>query len=371
MIGEAHTVKTSQLHLVHTQDYDKLRPIFSRMAGIHLNIVAVLEGNSSGVVYVDNAGAPATACLVFGGAFYLVGNPHNHTFNGALAALLPRDTYFVLFPETTEWDETLSGVLADTYAVRAKRRYYSLAQNRTAEWQDRVPDGFTVRPIDAELLASGLVNGDGVEDGILDEWRSLSVYLAHGFGFCLVHRDTIASWSCTDYVSGERCEIGINTAWKYRRRGLGTLAAAATAAQALARGFTQIGWHCWDNNVGSIGVAENVGFEQEAAYDVFINHWTAENITDMSQEEFRAFAQDYERAFEVRPPSSGFPHVVAAKAWALSGDRPGCFRQLNQAADLGWLCSVDQLREIWPEFFWNPELDEISEWQDLAARLGG
>ncbi|NIO43930.1 MAG: GNAT family N-acetyltransferase, partial [Burkholderiales bacterium] len=89
-----------------------------------------------------------------------------------------------------------------------------------------------------------------------------------------------------DYVSGERCEIGVNTVWDHRRRGLGTLTAAATAAHAVDLGFTTIGWHCWDNNVGSIGVAQNVGFVRIADYDVFINHWAAENVSDMTAEEF-------------------------------------------------------------------------------------
>ncbi len=361
----------AQLYAVQPRAYEKLRPIFSQMAGIHLNITAVLEGNSAGVVVADDLGAPSTACMIFGRAYYLVGDPHNCGFNVALDAKLPRDTYFVLFPETDGWEDALAEVLADTYSIPARRRYYVLKQPRIADWQERVPGGFSIRPIDAGLLARGLDNGDTVEGGILSEWCSLSAYYALGFGFCLLHDETIVSWSCTDYVSGERCEIGINTAWDYRRRGFGTLAATATAAFALASGFSRIGWHCRDNNVGTVGVAENVGFEQAAAYDVFINHWAAENVTDMSQEQFQAFAEFYEHEFASHPPSSGFPHIVAAKARALSGDRCGCFRQLNQAVDLGWLRSVDQLRQIWPEFFWNPDLDQMQPWQDLAVRLAG
>jgi hypothetical protein len=151
--------------------------------------------------------------------------------------------------------------------------------------------------------------------------------------------------------------------------GVGTLTTAATSVQALARGFSQVGWHCWDNNVGSIGVAEKVGFKRATDYDVFINHWAAENVTDMTQEEFRAFARYYEREFQTQPPISGFPHIVAAKAWALSGDRSGCFRHLNKAIDICWLSSVEQLREIWPEFFLSPDLDEMQEWQDLVKRM--
>lgn len=37
-------------------------------------------------------------------------------------------------------------------------------------------------------------------------------------------------------------------------------------------------------------------------YDVYINHWLAENPEDLSQEEFHALAEEYERRFAEQPP---------------------------------------------------------------------
>lgn len=51
------------------------------------------------------------------------------------------------------------------------------------------------------------------------------------------------------------------------------------------------------------------------------------------------------------------------------GDLQGCFRHLSQAVDLNWLHSAKHLRKIWPEFFWNPHLDEMQEWQALVKRF--
>jgi hypothetical protein len=39
------------------------------------------------------------------------------------------------------------------------------------------------------------------------------------------------------------------------------------------------------------------------------------------------------------------------------------------AVDLGWLCSVEQLRNIWPELWFDPNLEQMQEWQDLARRM--
>jgi GNAT superfamily N-acetyltransferase len=357
------------MHLVEQDCYEQVRPLFAGLVEIHLNVTAVLDGDCPGQVYVDNPGRPQTALLVSGDGYYLAGDAHGQAFNAALNAFLPGDTYFVLFCDLELWRPALDVILKHKYAVRAGRRYYALRQPLVPDWPDRIPEGFTMQPVDAALLARGLQHGGAVQEGVLCTWRTLDLFSQRGFGFCLVHGGDIASWSLCDFVSGSRCEIGITTAWDYRRRGLGTLTAAATAAQAAARGFTTVGWHCWANNAGSIGVAENVGFVQTASYDVFINHWAAENISDMTQDEFRAFAESYERWFEAEPPTSGYPHVVAATAWASARERGRCFQQLHRAVDVGWLRSVAQLRELWPELFLNPRLEQMEEWLGLRERL--
>jgi GNAT superfamily N-acetyltransferase len=355
---------------IEPKDYGKIHPLVNELAGIHLNLIALLEGTALGQVFADDAASPRSAYLISGDAHYLVGEPDNPAFIAVVNAALPRDKYFVLFCDLVRWAGALDVVLKDTYAVRAPRCYYKLRQLKIADWQARLPDGYSLRRVDADLLAQDLRNRDAVIDGLLDAWFSVEAFLVHGFGTCLVHDTAIVSWSLADYVSGERCEIGIHTDGDYRRQGLGTLTATANAAHAASLGYLAIGWHCWANNGGSIGVAERVGFEKAADYDVFINHWAAENVSDMSQGEFRAFAEHYEREFEANPPTaSGYPHLVAATAWALARDRAGCFRHLHKAVDLGWLRGVEHLREVWPEFFWNPNLDEMEEWQELAKRF--
>jgi len=77
------------------------------------------------------------------------------------------------------------------------------------------------------------------------------------------------SWSLADCRSGDACEIGIHTAEPYRRRGLATLTAAATVEYALSNGFSTVGWQCSEDNLGSIGTAEKVGFERERDYTMW------------------------------------------------------------------------------------------------------
>jgi GNAT superfamily N-acetyltransferase len=360
----------TSLRKIEARAYENLYPILAELMEMHLNLTAVLEGRAPGEIYADDAANPRTVYLISSDGHYLAGDAGNQDFNRGVNAALPRDTYFVLFCVPGRWANALELVLRDTYAIAGRRHYCILQQPAIVDWQARIPAEFSMQRLDAALLAQDLGNHDDVVDGILEAWSSVDTFLAHGFGSCLVYDGDIVSWSQADYVSGDRCEIGIHTAGEYRRQGLGTLTAAANAAHAIAQGFSTVGWHCWSNNAGSIGVAENVGFHKAAEYEVYINHWAAENVSDMTQDEFRAFAELYERQFETNPPAaSGYPHIVAAAAWALAGDRQGCFRQLHNAVDLGWLRSADHLREIWPEFFWNPNLDQMMEWQDLVERF--
>jgi GNAT superfamily N-acetyltransferase len=361
-------VPQKHIHRIEPHGYERVRPLFAELSDINLHIEAVLDGTSPGRVYADGAAQPQAACITHGEVWYVGGNAGNHAFNTALAAMLPRDQYFVLFCDPNRWEKALEVILEGTYARRARRRYYVLRQLELSDWQASLPEGYAMYRVDAGLL-NGDIDSSSIEEWILDEWASVDAFLAMGFGSCLVHGSDVVSWSLADYVQGDRCEIGIHARPDSRRQGFGTLTAAETASQAVTRGFKEIGWHCWDNNAGSIGVAENVGFAQAASYDVFINHWAAENITDMSQEEFRAFARDYEAEFKNRPPMGGYPHIVAATAWALGGDRAACFRHLNKTVDLGWLRDLDHLRELWPELFWNPNLDEMPEWRAFVRRL--
>jgi RimJ/RimL family protein N-acetyltransferase len=81
----------------------------------------------------------------------------------------------------------------------------------------------------------------------------------------MLHGDQVVSWSVADCVSGGACEIGIHTRKDYRRRGLGTLTAAAAVDLGLSN-YRFVGWHCDEQNIPSIRVAEKVGFDLERRY---------------------------------------------------------------------------------------------------------
>jgi len=76
----------------------------------------------------------------------------------------------------------------------------------------------------------------------------------------------VVSWSLADCRSGDACEIGIHAVKEHRRRGLATITAAAAVEYALSNGYSMVGWQCSEDNLGSVGTAEKVGFERERDY---------------------------------------------------------------------------------------------------------
>jgi RimJ/RimL family protein N-acetyltransferase len=121
--------------------------------------------------------------------------------------------------------------------------------------------------VDQDLLDTpGLIIPDHLLGWMKGNWGSVENFLARGFGFCTLHGSRIVSWSVADCVSGDQCEIGIQTEPDYRQRGLAAITVAACVQHALTHGFAAVGWHCNTDNEGSQRTALRVGFVKERDY---------------------------------------------------------------------------------------------------------
>ena len=85
-----------------------------------------------------------------------------------------------------------------------------------------------MRRIDKDLLAERhLGNMDDLVKEMHSERPSVQDFLAKSFGYCVLYNDTLVGWCMSEYNTGSRCEIGIETVAGYRRRGIATLTASA------------------------------------------------------------------------------------------------------------------------------------------------
>jgi RimJ/RimL family protein N-acetyltransferase len=114
--------------------------------------------------------------------------------------------------------------------------------------------------IDGAFLArTGLANMEEVRGEIRWMWPSEEQFLANGFGYAAVAVDRILCWCTAEYVSRDRCGIGITTDPEFEGRGLATATAARFVAESLRRGIVPH-WESDHDNLASVRVAEKVGF---------------------------------------------------------------------------------------------------------------
>jgi RimJ/RimL family protein N-acetyltransferase len=348
------------MHRLELRDYKKVRPLFAKLAGVHLCVEAAIAGTNPGQVWVDNPANPQTAFLRAIEGDFVVGSDRNNQVCAALKQMIPYDTELYVDPPT--WEAKLDWIWSNPFAQQQPRRHYLLEKLWITDWRDRIPPGFELVRIDQRFLErTRLKNFYQVEARVKHHWYSRADFLEHGFGFVLLHGDTIITRCMADCVVGDRCEMGIGTDARYRHQGLATLTVAATVEHCLARGLTGIGWHCLANNAGSSKVAEKVGFVQAHEYYVFSSGFPAENATDISLEVWREWARFYDRAAQSRESHA----YEAACAWALAGDRERPFAILNALIDRGWRVPVVRLQRNWA-------LDALRAeppWQPLLARL--
>ncbi len=196
--------------------------------------------------------------------------------------------------------------------------------------------------VDADFLAqTELDNHALVTDWVGTNWNSVDEFLDRGFGFCLVHDGKVASLSVADCVSGTHCEVGIRTVPENRRRGFGTLTAAAAVEWALANGFDQVGWHCTEENLGSIGVAENVGFTLDRTYPVQLCFFDTgmqlafNGLYARRAGQLRAAMDWYGRALDFGY-QAGWMHYEMGCLSALEGAADEALASLQLAVDHGW-----------------------------------
>lgn len=257
-------------------------PILRRLVEpLRYNLVigSILDGHTPAWVYVDNPEHPRRAWLWNRqDAMHLVGPPNQASFNRALAELIRErvipDARRRYIPQLTlhyapeKWEQQIDVILEGLRPEKATRRYYRFDQLRV-DWRAGLPAGCQVRRMDLKFLtSSNLANLHEVVGWVRSFWPSPQAFVETGVGFCLLEGESVASWCLSVYVSGRNVELGLATTPACRGRGYATLTATACLEHCQAQHLAPH-WHCWEDNLPSIAIAERVGFTQPVRYPVF------------------------------------------------------------------------------------------------------
>ena len=147
------------------------------------------------------------------------------------------------------------------------RNYYVLEAGKTG-YPVNLPQGYSIQRISYDFLEKGFKNTELVMEEMRSERASVDDFIDKSFGFCGIQGDVIASWCMSEYNTGNRFEIGIETHTEHRRKGLAFQTARACINHGVETGYDSVGWHCWKKNEASNRSALSLGFKHILEYPV-------------------------------------------------------------------------------------------------------
>jgi GNAT superfamily N-acetyltransferase len=270
------------------EQYPAVRALF-RSPDFSIEALSILEGNTRGQILVDDPGAPRYAVAWDELAtIFVAGSPGRapgadaSSFATALRAWIAE----VVIPQAQGWgipDLTLvydppgwSTHLSDLSAryQLAPSLRYRYAHTGSPQPTGSLPPGYSLHPVDAELLdRTDLTGLDWLGGWVLSFWPSPGAFLDRGIGYVViapsdaVPTHSLVSLCISVFVSGNAFEFGTATDEAHRSRGLSTAVTRACVNAALARKLDPV-WHCWADNAPSVAVARKSGFELQGPYQV-------------------------------------------------------------------------------------------------------
>ena len=262
--------------------FDYVSELFSDLDRYYLVIRAVIEGSIPGRIWVDSVDNPSSAFLCDRWRFFLAGNPNNVEFNRDLTRLIldeivpdakarGYDRFSHHFnPES--W-KNRSDILLDRFSIKGCDVYYVFDTKKSSILRDitiNIPDGFTLGRITKEILEQyDSEHSQNLSKMISQYWGSSRNFFQNGFGFCLKSEEEMLSWCITDYIVGNRTELGVETNEEYRKRGFASIVAASTISGCLKRNVNHIGWQAWKSNIASAKTAEKLCFKKTGETTVY------------------------------------------------------------------------------------------------------
>jgi RimJ/RimL family protein N-acetyltransferase len=203
--------------------------------------------------------------------FYLSGDPdpvgeatgelarfmHSQIRERALAEGLGR---FKAHALSRALERSLVGLFQGCDLRETAELFYAFQQPQVNPVRPPALEGVRFAMIDADLLErDDLENLQHVRSEVEWMWPSRERFYERGFGYAALYGEAAICWCTAEYVSEERCGVGIETVPAFQNVGVGTGTAARFVEHCLERGITPH-WECYVGNAASVRVAEKVGF---------------------------------------------------------------------------------------------------------------
>jgi len=228
-------------------------------------VMAVIEGNNPGRIWVDQLENPSICLVITHGGYSFIGK------RGEIKELLILEIIEILKknkPIKLIWElnDPLLGLFEKAGFTHDDRIqfYHPAIINHDLTHIDaickRLPSDCEIKLIDASLLKKS-----NWLPFIKQIYGNEANFLKNGYGLALIQNDELISEAFACYIGGGYVETGSVTSEKYRGKGYATIIRAFLIKESLSRNL-QPATSCNADNIGSAKASEKLGFKEEKRY---------------------------------------------------------------------------------------------------------
>lgn len=272
------TCSGGTMYEIYGPQFSCITPLLKGVS-TYLSLPAIIQRKSQGKIWVDNPLNPDIALVwdVVNGFLFMLKKSIAYSNNSKINVflkdiLLPlakKSGYqnicvFMLCDQTnTKLHELFTGFSFNTGAID----HFQLKTN-VNELTITIPSIFNLVKIDDNILDKPIANIKEIKRCITACWPDLDNYFEEGIGYVLLRKNTVVSWCSTDYVVSNACDLYVETFNGYKQKEFGTIVSLPCVKKCLEKGY-EVNWHCWHDNLGSIRIAEKIGFHKKGIHNVY------------------------------------------------------------------------------------------------------
>lgn len=336
------------MQLLRRIDYHSVKKRVSLLRH-HTIIRSILDGTTSGKIYVDNQGSTNIIFIQFRHRAFILGD-----HNGLKDKEIKHFFSSVVFENCAAQEVSLVRVTAENQAWldflwRSLRHYHPIffdyqiykAQLSSLSQEFPVPGEFILRHVDQRLISENFPGKEELMEEMCSERESVDAFLENSFGIAAFQNDTLAGWCLSEYNHNDRCEIGIATMPPYQKQGLAKAMTGQFMTLARNKGYKTLLWHCYKSNTPSSRTALHAGFRLTDEHQV-VNIYVDPNVGLAVHGNIAFEKGNYEEAFSFYQQALRMPDPKIWMAWngacaaAHQHLDHEVFEYLNLAIDLGF-----------------------------------
>lgn len=231
-------------------------------------VFSCLDGQM-GQAWADKVEEPTCAMLIVGDFVFYGGDYESESAREIVSYVPERYQGECLFaiPDSQGW----AALIQEIYGERCyKFQRYGIEKNPEFDrellkgYMAQLSSEYTIKRFDKALYDESLEHG--WSEDFVSNFLSAEDFLERGIGFGIIHEGKLVCGASSYTMYNEGIEIEIGTLQEYRRRGL----ALACASALILACLEEDKYPSWDAaNMGSVKLAEKLGYKYKGAYDTY------------------------------------------------------------------------------------------------------